>query len=353
MAKDGLLNNRQTIILSFLESKNQPVAVAELLAVLTKSIGEMSRMTVIRDLRSLITLRYIEQQGRGRGVAYQLSPSYLLVKPIDVEAYFKIDSDKREVKKNFNFDIFAHLKTIFNKQELLNLTRWNSGYERNVRKLSPAALRREYERLTIELAWKSSKIEGNTYTLLETEYLLKEQVEPKGHSKEEAVMILNHKAALDYIRGNLQKFKRLDLRDIEDVHYLLTKNLGVERNLRKRLVRITGTPYAPLDNPFQIKEAVEQTCRLVNAQKNSFDKALSAMLLIAYIQPFEDGNKRTSRLIGNAMLMAHGSCPISYRSIDELEYKKAVILFYEQNNLRYFKQLFMEQFEFAVNNYFG
>lgn len=353
MAKYGLLNNRQKIILDFLERNNRLIAIAELLAEVTRMVDEVSRMTVIRDLRSLIALKYIEQRGRGRGVTYRLSLGYLLIKPIDVEAYFKIDSDKREVRKNFNLDIFATLKNIFTEQELSDLTRWNGEYERNVRQLSATALKREYERLTIELAWKSSKIEGNTYTLLETEHLLQERVESSGHSKSEATMILNHKAALDYIWGNLQEFKRLDLRDIEDMHYLLTKDLGVERNLRRRLVRITGTAYAPLDNQFQIRETVGQMCRLVNEQKNPFNKALSAMLLIAYIQPFEDGNKRTSRLIGNAVLMAYSCCPISYRSIDELEYKKAAILFYEQNNLRYFKQLFMEQFEFAVKNYFG
>ncbi|MBU4057052.1 Fic family protein, partial [Patescibacteria group bacterium] len=81
-------------------------------------------------------------------------------------------------------------------------------------------------------------------------------------------------------------------------------------------------------------------------------KAVIAMILIAYIQPFEDGNKRTSRLTGNAILMAHDICPLSYRNMDEVEYKKAVILFYEQNNIGYFKKLFIEQFEFAVKNYF-
>ena len=77
-----------------------------------------------------------------------------------------------------------------------------------------------------------------------------------------------------------------------------------------------------------------------------------AILLIAYIQPFVDGNKRTSRMIGNAILLANNACPLSYRSINELEYKKAVLLFYEQNNLSYFKKLFIEQYEFVVGNYF-
>ena len=115
---------------------------------------------------------------------------------------------------------------------------------------------------------------------------------------------------------------------------------------------ITGTKYRPLDNQFQVREALEKTCLLVNDEKDPLAKALLLSVMIAYIQPFEDGNKRTSRLMGNAILIAYDMCPLSYRSVDEVEYKKAVILFYEQNNINYFKQLFVEQFEFAVGNYF-
>ena len=83
-----------------------------------------------------------------------------------------------------------------------------------------------------------------------------------------------------------------------------------------------------------------------------FSKAIFMILMISYIQPFEDGNKRASRLLGNAILLANNACPLSYRSINEADYKKAVIIFYEQNSARLFKELFIEQFKFAVSNYF-
>lgn len=73
--------------------------------------------------------------------------------------------------------------------------------------------------------------------------------------------------------------------------------------------------------------------------------------MISYIQPFEDGNKRTSRLLGNALLLANGYCPLSYRSVDEVEYKKAIILFYERNSVLYFKGMFIDQFKQAVENF--
>lgn len=347
------LNKRQDIILAYLEMTGAPVAISGVLAHVQASEGGISRMTINRDLRELQSRGYIKKMGSGRGAEYALTPSYGALRPIEVENYFAVDPDKRRINGKFNFSVFSVFGSVFTPDELGRLEKLNVAYQSNLKKLSPAALKREYERLTIELSWKSSKIEGNTYSLLETEYLLREQKEPKGHTKEETQMILNHKTALDYIRTSQKRFKKLDLRDIEDVHSLLVKDLEVARNIRSRLVRIGGTAYQPLDNKFQIREVLEQTCNLVDKQKVPFAKAFIAMLMIAYIQPFEDGNKRVSRLIGNALLMAHGACPLSFRSMDELEYKKAMLLFYEQNNFSYFKELFISQVEFAVENYFG
>ena len=91
---------------------------------------------------------------------------------------------------------------------------------------------------------------------------------------------------------------------------------------------------------------------MLNQTANAIEKALLAVLMISYIQPFEDGNRRTSRILGNAVLLADDFCPLSYRSVDEIEYKKAIILFYEQNNIFSFKKLFLEQFRMAVDTYF-
>ena len=102
----------------------------------------------------------------------------------------------------------------------------------------------------------------------------------------------------------------------------------------------------------QIREAVEDMCRLVNGKTFPYEKALLTLLLIAYIQPFVDGNKRTSRLMANALLIAHGCCPLSFRTVDAADYRAALLLFYEQNNLSAFKRMFVEQAEFAVNEYF-
>lgn len=345
------LTKRQERILKTLEGGGS-YSAAKLKDYVEATLGPVSRITLLRDIEDLASRGFVAREGRARATVYTLSPHYRTIRPLDPEEYFKTKTDKRQTHEQFDFGIFPLLKNIVTPEEQRRLEELEREYQTRIRSLSSEALKKEYERLTIELSWKSSEIEGNTYTLLETEALIKHKQEAPGHNKEEAVMILNHKAALDYIHSNVDRFKIISLREIENVHDLLTRELGVRRGLRSSVVGIVGTKYKPLDNIHQIREAMERMETTVNQEPNVFAKAILFMVLIAYIQPFEDGNKRTSRLVGNAILMAHGSCPLSYRSVDEREYKKAVIMFYEQGNISYFKKLFIEQFTFAVRNYF-
>ncbi|MFA5777781.1 MAG: Fic family protein [Parcubacteria group bacterium] len=351
--KNEKLSKRQEVILTLIE-KMGSVSGGQIIEQIGKELGQVTRMTISRDLEKMLELNLIERQGTvGRAVTYRLSSRYPLIKKIDVEKYFANDVDQREVKEKFNFDIFSQLKDIFTDDEKNKLSELNKIYRKKIKNISADGLKKEIERLNIDFSWKSSKIEGNTYDLLETEQLIKNQQQATGHTQEEATMILNHKKALEYIGSNKKEFQTVSVPKIENIHSLLADDLNVTKNLRKTLVRITGTKYTPLDNEFQIKEALEKACQMVNETENAFEKAVILMLLIAYIQPFVDGNKRTSRLSGNAILQSFDSCPLSYRSMDEVEYKKAILLFYEQNNISYFKELFLKQFEFAVENYFG
>ena len=165
-------------------------------------------------------------------------------------------------------------------------------------------------------------------------------------------MLLNHKEALDFVIEHDDYLNPLTVSKIEDIHSILTKELAVEMNLRKRRVGISGTNYKPLDNEFQILEALSNTCDLINNKESIFEKALLALVLISYIQPFMDGNKRTARILSNAILMNYNYCPLSFRTVDSIDYKKAMLLFYEQNNISNFKAIFINQFEFAVRTYF-
>ena len=348
---DRKLNQRQLKILYFIRSRQRTTNL-DIKKYLEEESISISRITITRDINNLLADDLIKREGKGRTIWYQEEAKEIL-RYFDVDSYFKQNLDQRNVTfSHFNFKIFRGLKGLFNQNETKKLKELNNDYLQRIKKLPTSIIKKEFERLTIDLSWKSSRIEGNTYSLIDTEILIKENKEAVGHKKEEAIMILNHKKAIDYILNEKENFKKITVRKIEDIHGLLTQELGISKGVRKRLVGIVGTKYRPIDNEFQIKEALEKTVKVINAVGNPLLKSLIAILLISYIQPFEDGNKRTSRMLGNALLLAYSFCPLSFRSIEEVDYKKAMILFYEQNSARFFKELFIEQFNFATNNYF-
>lgn len=324
----------------------------EIMAGLTKAPSDS---TMKRLLSAAVKEGNIETAGRGPATKYKLTPQAHVTMPLDLATYFDKDIDEREVQESFNFDLIRDILPkveIFTKEELEVLNDAQMEFEKNTEGMTELEYRKEMERLGVDLSWKSSQIEGNTYSLLETERLLKDKQTASGKTKEEAIMLLNHKDALDFVLDIPDYLKELSVHRIEDIHSILTKELEVDRNIRHRRVGITGTNYRPLDNEFQIREALEDTCTLVNGKDNVFEKALLTLVLLSYIQAFVDGNKRTARITSNAVLIANGYCPISFRTVDSIDYKKAMLMFYEQNNIAAFKKIFIEQFLFAVKTYF-
>ena len=346
-----MLNYRESDIIEIIKNKNE-CSSKEVFEGITTSV---SYATVKRILKKLTDDNLVITKGKGKGTRYLLSSAYELIQPINIENYYKKEIDERKIKESFNFQLITNVLNkynIFTDTELKKLTTLQDTYMNNVSQLTKAEYKKELERLAIDLSWKSSQIEGNTYSLLETERLLKEKVTASGKTKEEAIMLLNHKDAIEFIAENPDYLTPLSISKIEDIHSILIKELAIDKNLRKRRVGISGTNYRPLDNEFQITEALSNTCELINNKENVFEKALLVLVLISYIQPFMDGNKRTSRIVSNAVLMNNNYCPISFRTVDSIDYKKAMLLFYEQNNISTFKEIFINQFEFAVNTYF-
>lgn len=294
-------------------------------------------------------------EGKARATRYRLSCQAHLLMPLGLDTYFAYDVDDRQVQTSFNFELIRDKLPevrLLTDEENAHLQDLHALFRGHVAEMSENEYRKEMERLGIDLSWKSSQIEGNTYSLLETELLLRESKTANGKTKEEAVMLLNHKDALRFVLDNPDYLRTLSVSHIEDIHQLLTKELSVDRGIRRRRVGITGTNYHPLDNEFQIREALHDSCVLINRKGNVFEKALLALVLLSYIQPFSDGNKRTARIVSNAILIANGYCPLSFRTVDSIDYKKAMLIFYEQNNLYAFKRIFIDQFEFAVKEYF-
>lgn len=346
------LTQRQSKILDFIQEK-QFAKRLDIELFINSIDDKTSKVTIIRDLDALLKQNLIKKSGSARSIAYAPTQNNEILRKYNVSEYFKTDFDSRKIKyAQFNFNIFENLNNIFSQKEFLELEKTNDIYRKKIEKLSPTVLKKEFERLLIELSWKSSQIEGNTYSLLDTEVLIKDNIEAEGHKKEEAIMILNHKNALEYIFENGNYYKTLTLAKVEELHAILVDNLSINKGLRTSPVGIVGTNYKPLFNQHQIKEAMEKLIKKINSAENIIEKALITVLMISYIQPFEDGNKRTGRILANAILFANNYCPLSYRSVKESEYKKAVIIFYENNSLDYFKKIFIEQFNFAIDKYF-
>lgn len=324
----------------------------EIGSAVTASISDRTLKRIIADC---VEKGAVEVVGKGPATRYKLTPQTHVTMPLNLDTYFDNDIDERKIQENFNFNLIREILpnvSLFTENELKLLHEAQSKFRLHLSEMTDTEYRKEMERLGIDLSWKSSQIEGNTYSLLETERLLKEKQTANGKTKEEAVMLLNHKDALDFILDEPDYLKSISLSRIEEIHALLIKELGVERNIRHRRVGITGTNYQPLDNEFQIREALEDSCLLINGKSEVFEKALLALVLLSYIQAFTDGNKRAARIISNGILIAYGYCPISFRSVDSIDYKKAMLMFYEQNNIAAFKQIFIDQFLFAVKNYF-
>lgn len=311
-----------------------------------------TRITSIRDVNQLVKLGLIKSQGKGKSTVYNLVETNPILYYVDFDDYFDNDIGDRGAQSGFNKQIFPKLKDLFSNKEKTGVLKRAEGFSKRGQSLSQTIYKRELERFVIEFSWKSSQIEGNTYDLLETETLIKQKIEAEGHPRSEAVMILNHKDAFDSIMKRRSSFRIVSLTEVLGLHRLLTKGLEIRSGIRFEPVAITGTIYRPLKDRLELEEQLKKTIELINEIEFPPEKALIAASMIAYLQPFADGNKRTSRNLANAIMLAHDYFPLSYRNVNVSEYRKTMIVFYEQNNLYHLKRIFLEQVEFAVENYF-
>ena len=324
----------------------------DIMAQLNLGVGETQVKMALADGLARGDLRV---EGKARATRYFVTAKGRLLKTVNLDTYYSLPLGQREMRTSYNFALIRdELPSIdvFTREEYAFLDEQERVFSERCKDYPRELYRKEMERLGIDLSWKSSEIEGNTYSLLETVNLLKDKIEAKGKKHEEAVMLLSHKEALKASVERPEDFRTLSLARMEDVHTRLCEGLGVDRNFIHIRVCISDTNYRPLEVEAQIREAVDDMCRLVNGKTDPYEKALLTLLLISYIQPFVDGNKRTSRLMANAVLIAHGCCPLSFRTVAADDYRAALLLFYEQNNISAFKKMFLEQVAFAVGEYF-
>jgi hypothetical protein len=215
-------------------------------------------------------------------------------------------------------------------------------------------LRQILDRLLIDLAWNSSRLEGNTYSLLETQRLLELGESADGKANQEAQMILNHKAAIEMLSEQAEEigFNRYTLCN---VHALLSDNLLSDPaacgRLRSRPVGISGTVFHPLEVPQQIEENFLLILNKASAIKDPFEAAFFVMVQLPYLKAFEDVNKRVSRLAANIPMIRHNFCPLSFVDVEADDYVNALIGVYELNRIEYMRDVFVWAYTRSAQRY--
>ncbi|MBO9422776.1 Fic family protein [Labrenzia sp. R4_2] len=209
-------------------------------------------------------------------------------------------------------------------------------------------------RLLIDLAWNSSRLEGNTYSLLDTRRLIEFGEEATGRNHIEAQMILNHKDAIEFLVGTADEidFNRYTLLNL---HALLSNNLLPDPSASGRLrfvpVGIDQSVFHPLEVPQLIEEAFNQLLQKVAAIEDPFEQAFFVMVQLPYLQPFDDVNKRVSRLAANIPLIRNNLAPLSFTDVSQRAYTDAILGFYELNDVSLLRDVFFWAYERSAAKY--
>ncbi|WP_118180236.1 Fic family protein [Paraburkholderia phosphatilytica] len=211
--------------------------------------------------------------------------------------------------------------------------------------------RKVLEQLLIDLSWASSRLEGNRYTLLATEELFKSGIT---NGDTDAIMLLNHKSAIEFLVDTVPTHG-LSTALVRNLHAVLMQDLLRDTDalgtIRQTVVNITDTTYVPMQVPSILQEILDLIVAKACRVKNPIEAAFFVWLNIAYLQPFEDGNKRTSRLAANIPLMLYNCAPLAFLDVDQHDYALAMIGVYEFRDVSLAVSLFDWTYRRSVKKY--
>jgi len=327
---------------------------------------QMSRRTLQRRLALLVKKKRLVVVGKGRASRYRLpdvsgvghvqKPAPKI--PAHGQVYIPISSEGEDCKKAISQPIQYRTPVGYNRK-FLELYRPNktSYLTPEIRqKLHEIGISSEqqnpagthalkvFQRLLIDLSWNSSRLEGNTYSLLETEMLLELGEVAEGKDAREAQMILNHKEAIELLVNQADE-TGLNNYTILNLHGLLSDNLLTDPQACGRLrsipVGVRGSVYHPLEVPQVIEECFRQILATASEIEDPFEQAFFVMVHIPYLQPFEDVNKRVSRLASNIPLIRHNLCPLSFVDVPEQAYIDGNLAVYELNRIELLRDVFV------------
>lgn len=345
---------------------------------------KISRRTLIRRLNALIDQGRLRRQGEARALIYVLQSEAPKIKravearaeisessdvlTAGAEIYVPLSDAGREVRDYVRQPI-QHRKPVGYNREFVEAYRPNETFylPSDVREhlgrigRPPIAERAAgtyardiLDRLLIDLSWASSRLEGNTYTRLDTENLIEKGQAAEGKDRREAQMILNHKAALELLVQNAEEIG-FNTFTFFNLHALLSENLlsnpRDSGRLREAIVGVEGTVFHPLAIPQQIEDYSRLILDKAGAIDDPFEQAFFIMVQIPYLQPFIDVNKRVSRLGANISLIQRNLCPLSFVDVPDRAYVDGTLGVYELNRIELLRDVFVWAYERSCQRY--
>ncbi|WP_211665319.1 Fic family protein [Leucothrix arctica] len=359
-------------IITCLQSSDESLSAQQILAQLGNGLP---LRTLQYQLKKLVQQQSIVQTGKGRATKYSLpSHSYPSIEPRQADLVNESDEPftvSAEAKQSQSY-----LRQAINKRKVVgydydflnsyrpNVSNYLTDSERKhlkdigSQKIAPQPAgtyaKHIMNRLLIDLSWNSSRLEGNTYSLLDSRRLIDFGQIATGHKPLEAQMILNHKDAIEFLVNSAEdiSFNRYTLLNL---HALLANNLLADTKAAGRLrhipVGIEQSAFLPLEVPQLINSYFDQLLATAAAIKDPFEQSLFAMVQLPYLQAFDDVNKRVSRLAANIPLIKHNYAPLSFVEVPEKLYVEATLAVYELNDTRLLKEVFIWAYERSAERY--
>jgi hypothetical protein len=353
------------------------VGVDELLRALRH---KLSRRTLQRRLAQLVADKHLTQHGTGRQTTYRLPVLILKANPTNgadtheasAEVYVPLRSDSEPLKLQVR-------QPLAQRQPVGYRTEFIDAYEPNVTFYLDAALREQLldlgrapvrvatnavvagtfardilNRLLIDLSWASSALEGNTYSRLDTQRLIEHGQAAAGKGALETQMILNHKNAIEYLVHDAER-ARVDEATLLALHALLSDGLLPDPmaggRLRRRAVEIGGSVYRPMALPQRLQDVFTLIVERAAAIADPFEQSFFLMVHLPYLQPFEDMNKRVSRLAANIPFIRHDLSPLSFIDVPQRAYLEGTLAVYELGRVELLRDVFVWAYERSCQQY--
>ncbi len=350
------------------------------MAALTESLAsEASARTLQRRVASLVRAKRLEAHGAGRNTQYRVPVLVVNLKVAgmsvatsisspSIEVYVPVSPEGESIRQYVRQPIQQRRPVSFDISFL-------DAYEPNHTHYLSASLRQQLhglgradiatgaaagtfardilQRLLIDLSWASSRLEGNTYSRLDTERLIEHGRAAEGKDAVETQMILNHKAAIDYLVH--APSVAVDTRTVIALHALLSDGLmrdaAASGRIRRRVVEVSGSVYHPPGLPQRLEELFEIVLRMAAEIDDPFEQSFFLMVHLPYLQPFEDVNKRTSRLAANIPLARHNLAPLSFVDVPPQAYIDGLLGVYETTRVDLLRDVFVWAYTRSCQQY--